>query len=204
MSDAVAEIDAYIANAQPSLQPVLLELRRRVRTALPEVEEAIKWGAPSFIYKGKILCSMAAFKAHATFGFWHGAMVTGGTSGQIFAMGDLGRLISVEDLPDGATMAQWIGRARELVDEGVRPPHMEGRGKHAKPELEMIPAFQTALNASAAAKATYDGFAPSCRREYLEWIAEAKREDTRARRIEQAITWLADGKRRNWKYEKRG
>lgn len=199
MSDA--KIDAYIAKARPFAQPILETLRARVHAALPEAEEALKWSSPAFLYKGKILCSMAAFKEHATFGFWHGPMVTGGAKGRMTAMGDLGRITGVDELPDDKTMTAWVAKAKQLIDDGVKPPHVEGKGKHPKPELAMVPAFQAALDANAAAKATYDGFPPSCRREYLEWVVEAKRDETRDKRIAQAVEWMAEGKRRHWKYE---
>jgi uncharacterized protein YdeI (YjbR/CyaY-like superfamily) len=200
-NEASAKIDSYIAKAQPFAVPVLQTLRARIHAALPEVEEAIKWGMPTFLYSGKIMCNMAAFKAHATFGFWHGELVTGGTDERMAAMGDLGKITALDQLPDAMTMAAWIAKAKQLIDDGVKPPHAEGRGKHPKPELAMVPAFQTALDANAKAKATYDSFAPSCRREYLEWIADAKRDETRDKRIAQAIEWIAEGKKRNWKYE---
>ncbi|MBL0925477.1 MAG: YdeI/OmpD-associated family protein [Sphingomonadaceae bacterium] len=194
-------IDTYIAEAQPFAVPILQTLRARVHAALPDVDEDMKWGMPTFVYKGKIVCNMAAFKRHATFGFWHGEMVTGGTGARMAAMGDLGRITSVDQLPDEKTIAAWIAKAKRLIEDGVKPPHVEGRGKHPKPELDMIPAFQAALDGNMAAKTTYEGFPPSSRREYLEWIIDAKRTETRHKRIAQAIEWLAAGKRRNWKYE---
>jgi uncharacterized protein YdeI (YjbR/CyaY-like superfamily) len=199
---AAADQDAYIANAQPFAQPILRALRAQIAAALPEAEEAIKWGMPAFLYKGKILCSMAAFKAHATFGFWHGDMVTGGTEGRMAAMGDLGKIASVNELPEAGIMAAWIAKAKQLIDDGVKPPHVEGRGKHPKPEIAMVPAFQAALDSDAAAKATWGAFPPSCRREYLEWINDAKREETREKRILTAVAQIAEGKKLHWKYEK--
>jgi uncharacterized protein YdeI (YjbR/CyaY-like superfamily) len=199
---AAANHDAYIANAQAFAQPILRALRAGVTKAVPEAEEAIKWGMPAFLYKGKILCNMAAFKAHATFGFWHGDMVTGGTDGRMAAMGDLGKITSVDQLPDAATMAGWITKAKQLIDDGVKPPHVEGRGKHPKPEIAMVPALQDALGRVAVAKASWDAFPPSCRREYLEWITGAKRDETRDKRIATTVAQLAEGKKLNWKYEK--
>ncbi|MBK8373902.1 YdeI/OmpD-associated family protein [Sphingorhabdus sp.] len=196
-----ADIDAYIAKAQPFAVPILERVRHVVRAACPDTEEALKWGAPHFVYRGKNLCLTAGFKGHAILGFLHSEMVTGKTAHRMEAMGSVGRLKSIDDLPDEATLTAWVVRQMQLIDDGVKPPHLEGRGKHPKPEIAMVPAFQTALNANAAAKANYDGFPPSCRREYLEWIADAKREETRDKRIAQAIIWIADGKKRNWKYE---
>jgi uncharacterized protein YdeI (YjbR/CyaY-like superfamily) len=194
-------IDGYIAKAPPFAVPILETLRTHVLAACPDAEQTLKWGMPTFVYNGKILCNMAAFKAHATFGFWHGVLVTGGTGTRMTAMGDLGKITSLGQLPDKKTMTIWVAKAKQLIDDGVKPPHVEGRGKHPKPELAMVPAFQSALGGNAQAKASYDGFPPLCRREYLEWIADAKRDETRDKRIAQAIEWLAEGKKRNWKYE---
>lgn len=195
------QIDAYIAKAQPFAQPILEAIRARLLAAAPELEQTLKWSMPTFTYKGKILANMAAFTRHATFGFWYGEMVTGGTGTRMQAMGDLGRITLVDQLPDAAVFAAWVAKAKQLIDDGVKPPHVEGRGKHPKTEIGMVPVFQTALDADAAAKATWDGFPPSCRREYLEWITGAKRDETRDKRIATTIAQLGEGKRLNWKYE---
>jgi hypothetical protein len=195
------QIDAYIAKAQPFAVPILEAIRSQVLAVCHDAEQMLKWGFPNFLYKGKILCNMAAFKAHATLGFWHGELVTGDRGNTKGAMGLFGKLTSVDNLPDAQDMAAMVAKAMQLIDDGVKPPHVEGRGKHPKPELAMVAAFQAALNKNAQAKAAYDGFSPSHAREYLEWITDAKREETRDKRIAQSIEWLAEGKKRNWKYE---
>jgi uncharacterized protein YdeI (YjbR/CyaY-like superfamily) len=199
---AVADIDAYIAKTKPFAVPILETVRAQVFAAVPEAMEEIKWGFPNFTYKGKILCHMAAFKAHATLGFWHGALVTGRTGRAGEAMGLFGKLTSVKDLPDEETLAVMLIKAKQLIDDGVKLPHVEGRGKHAKPDIPMPAALARALEAHAAAKANWDAFPPGCRREYLEWITGAKRDETRDKRIEATIAQLAEGKKLNWKYEK--
>lgn len=192
-------IDAYIAKAQPFARPILGTLREIAHAQCPGLEETLKWGVPHLLYKGKILCSMAGFKAHATFGFWHGEMVTGQPG--LGAMGSFGRLTTVDQLPAAPALATMFAKARALIEDGVKPPHVEGRGKHPKPELPMAPAFQAALDDNPAARKCYLGFTPSQQRDYLEWILGAKRGETREKRIAQAVSWLAEGKRRNWKYE---
>jgi uncharacterized protein YdeI (YjbR/CyaY-like superfamily) len=199
---AAAEIDTYIAKAQPFAVPILETVRTRVWAAVPEVQEEIKWGFPNFTYKGKILCHMAAFKAHATLGFWHGALVAGENDRATEAMGLFGKLTSVDDLPDAKAFAAMVLKAKKLIDDGVKAPHTEGRGKHAKPEIAMDPVLASALEANPGAKSNWDGFPPGCRREYLEWITDAKREETRDKRISTTIAQLAEGKKLNWKYEK--
>jgi uncharacterized protein YdeI (YjbR/CyaY-like superfamily) len=191
-------VDAYIERQADFARPILRHLRAAVQAACPEAEEAIKWGMPHFMYKGQMLAGMAAFREHATFGFRHGSLVTGGDGGEREpAMGQFGRLSSIEDLPDGGELAGMIRKAMALTDEGVKPQ----RKKTEKPAAETPEDLGQALSASPAAAATFEGFSPSCRREYIDWVTEAKRPETRSKRIEQAIEWMADGKKRNWKYE---
>jgi len=191
-------IDAYIAAKPPFARPILERLRAAVHRACPEVEETLKWSMPSFGYRGKILCGMAAFKEHATFGFWQGREVTGEAE-KPSAMGQFGRLKGIDDLPGDAELDSLIRRAMDLIDSGARASRP---AKHPKPQIEMPDDLASALAGHPAAQASFEGFPPSCRREYLEWIVEAKRPETRAKRIAQTVDWVAEGKRRNWKYEK--
>ena len=190
-------IDAYIDGKPDFARPILRHLRHAVHCACPEVEETLRWSMPSFSYKGSILCQMAAFKQHATFGFWRAKDVAGEAE-RPSAMGQFGRITSVEDLPPDAELETMIRKAMALIDTGTKTPRPV---KHAKAEIQMPDDLAEALAASPPARATYDGFPPSCRRDYLEWIVEAKRPETRARRVAQAVEWMEEGKRRNWKYE---
>ncbi len=190
-------IDDYIARQADFARPILDHLRGAIHAACPEAEETLKWGMPAFMYKGEILASMAAFKQHATFGFWRGSEVLGDGQAKLDAMGQFGRLRSVADLPDPETLRDLIGRAMELTEAGVKPV----RNKTVKAELVVPEDLQAALQQNKAAAATFAAFPPSCRREYAEWVSEAKRPETRAKRIAQAVEWMAEGKRRHWKYE---
>ena len=191
-------VDAYIERQAEFAKPILTKLRAMVHAACPDCDETLKWSMPSFIYKGSILANMAAFKAHATFGFWQAKLVVGETGREREAMGSFGRLTRVEDLPDEATMAALIRKAMTLVDTGEKAPRPV---KHPKPALETPPDLLEALAANEAARATFDDFPPSARRDYLDWLADAKRPETRAKRLAQAVEWMAEGKRRHWKYE---
>lgn len=190
-----ARIDAYIARAAPFAQPLLTRLREQVHAACPDVDESLKWSAPAFLYRDRLLCTMAAFKQHVAFGFWQGEQVLGERADDT-AMGQFGRIRSAGDLPDAAELAGYVRKAAALIDAGGTRPR-----RPAPPRAEPPPSddFMAALRATPAAHATFDAFPPSHRREYVEWIAEAKREDTRARRIAQAVAWLAEGKPRHWK-----
>jgi len=190
-------VDAYIERHAGFAWPILAYLREAVHAACPECEETMKWGMPTFLYKGSILASMAAFKSHATFGFWRGSLVVGDNPAQRRAMGQFGRLTAVADLPGPADLAALIGKAMALTDEGVKP----ARDRAKRPPLAVPADLRAAIDAVPAAKATFDAFPPSCRREYVEWVTEARRAETRAKRRAQTVEWLAQGKRRNWKYE---
>jgi uncharacterized protein YdeI (YjbR/CyaY-like superfamily) len=191
-------IDAYIAKQADFARPILTHLRAAVHAACPGAEESIKWGMPAFLWNGQILAMMAAFKAHATFSFWRGKEVVGDTGAERESMGQFGRITSPQDLPAPDVLDALIKRAMALGGEGPKP-----RPANApKAEIPVPADLQTALDANDAARAHFLAFAPSCRREYLEWITSAKRPETRASRIAQAMEWIAEGKSRNWKYEK--
>lgn len=200
MATTDPRVDAYIEKAAAFAQPVLLHLREVVHAASPEVEETMKWNFPHFTYKG-ILCSMAAFKQHCAFGFWRGDVVLGGVDVPANkAMGQFGRITSVTDLPPRKELIAYVRAAMRLNEAGVTPP----RPSAAKPPKQSaIPeAFGRALEQHPASRAAFAGFSPSQRREYVDWIADAKREDTQARRINTAIEWIAEGKPRHWKYRR--
>ena len=190
-------IDAYIDRQADFARPILEHLRRVVHEAAPEVEETIKWSMPHFTYKGRLFAGMAAFKAHATFGLWQASAVLGETGAERDAMGQFGRLAAVADLPPEEELKAIIRRAAEQAEHGP-PPRPR---KPPKPELETPPDLETALDSNPAARATFDAFAPSARRDYVQWVVEAKRPDTREKRISQAVEWMAEGKKRHWKYE---
>ena len=191
-------IDAYIAHQAEFALPILEHLRAVVHAAYPDVEEALKWGMPAFLHRGKLVCSMAAFKAHATFGFWKGALVHAGTGLERAAMGQFGRLTSLADLPDDNAIATMVRKAVSLTEQGVRAVRPT---KAAPPDADTPADFRTALDGNKAAAARFDAFSPAARRDYVEWIAGAKRAETRTKRIAQAVEWIAEGKKRNWKYE---
>jgi len=190
-------IDAYIARQADFARPILEHLRAVVQGACPECEETLKWSSPSFMYKGQILAGMAAFKQHASFGFWRGSLVLDKDDKQMSGMGQFGRLTSLDDLPLRKELEALVKKAMQLTDEGVKPP----RDKHRKAPFTVPQDLRAAIDAVPAAAATFDNFPPSCQREYVEWVTEAKRDETRSKRLTQTVEWLAEGKKRNWKYE---
>ena len=190
-------VDAYITRAAAFAQPILKHVRERVHAAAPEAEEAIKWGAPGFTIDGKILLIMAAFKAHAALNFWRGQEIGDGGP-KAGAMGQFGKLTSVDELPPDKEFDALIEEAAKLARTAPAPR----KAKHEpKPAPVMHPEFAAALAKAPKAKAALDGFPPSAQRDYLEWIDEAKQDTTRAKRIASAVEWLSEGKRRHWKYQ---
>lgn len=190
-------VDAYIARAQPFARPILQHVRERVHCVLPEAEETLKWSSPAFTLEGKIVLMLAAFKAHAALDFWRGQELRG-EAAKADAMGQFGKLTSIDDLPADEELDRLIRQAAKLADSAPAPRQV----KHApKPQAELHPDFAAALDQAPEAKAALDGFSPSSRRDYLDWIADAKRDETRAKRIATAVEWLSEGKKRNWKYE---
>lgn len=185
-------VDEYIFKAADFAHPILEYLRELAHRALPDAEEAIKWGMPHFLVNGKNVAGMAAFKAHCTF-------VIHGDGRQGDAMGQFGRITAIADLPDEAELAQKLQAARGRVEaRGTAVKQV----RKSKPEIAMPEDFAAVLDGVPAASAHYEAFPPSARRDYLEWIAEAKTEATREKRMAQAVEWIAEGKKRNWKYEK--
>ena len=189
-----SRIDAYIANAQPFARPIHERVRERVHAVVPDVEETTKWGMPTYMLGGKILVGTASFKAHAALNFWRGQEL--GFETKDGAMGQLGKLTSVDDLP--SDLDAMISRAAELSASAPAPR----KTKHEpKPAPALHPEFAEALAKAPKAQATLDAFPPSAQREYLDWVSEAKQESTRQKRIADAVQWLSEGKRRHWKYE---
>jgi uncharacterized protein YdeI (YjbR/CyaY-like superfamily) len=191
-------VDDYSAKAADFARPVLAHLREVVHAACPDVQESIKWGFPHFMHGGRILAGMAAFKAHCAFGFWHGDAVAGsGRGGE--AMGQFGRITSVKDLPSKRELTSAVKKAAALIDAGIKPVRAPKTAEKPPP----VPSddLASALARNPAARKTFDSFPPSQQREYVDWIAEAKRKETRERRLSDAVDWLAKGLRRNWKYE---
>jgi uncharacterized protein YdeI (YjbR/CyaY-like superfamily) len=193
-------IDEYISKSGDFAKPVLHHLRSLVHLACPNVEETIKWGFPHFDYKG-MMCSMAAFKQHCAFGFWKTKLMKDAKEmmGQNdYAMGHLGKIKSMKDLPPDKKITSWIKEAMKLNDDDVKLP--ERKRRETKKEIAIPGALQKALNKNKAALMAFNNFSPSHKYEYIEWINEAKTEDTRSKRIATAIEWLMEGKSRNWKY----
>ncbi|HEV2746899.1 MAG TPA: YdeI/OmpD-associated family protein [Allosphingosinicella sp.] len=190
-------IDAYIARQADFARPILEHLRAAVHAACPDCEETLKWSAPTFMYKNEQLAMMAAFKQHATFGFWRGSLVVGDDGEQKSAMGQFGRLTSIDDLPAPDVLTALIRKAKALTDAGVKPP----RNKAVKEPFTVPDDLRSALDANRPAAATFAGFSPSAQRDYVEWITGAKQPATREKRLVQAVEWMAEGKKRNWKYE---
>ena len=195
MATTDPRIDVYIGNSAEFARPILTHLRHLVHLGCPEVEETMKWSTPHFTYRG-MLCSMAAFTAHCTFGFWNGALKIPGGAG---ASNRLNRITSPADLPDDQTIIALVREAARLNEAGVKRPAQ----KRPRKPLTVPPDLRNAIAKNPQAQETFDNLSPSHKREYIEWIVEARGDETRAKRVTTAVEWMAEGKPRNWKYMKR-
>lgn len=193
-------IDAYIEKSPDFARPILRHLRELVHDTVPGVVEEMKWSMPAFTYKG-MFCGFAAFKEHVALNFWKHSLVVGGERPED-AMGSFGRITSLADLPPDDELRGYLLKAKQLNDEGVKAPRRE-KAPEEKKEHAMHPELADALAGNEAAAGHFDSFSPSKRKEYLEWIAEAKTDATRRKRIDTAVEWIAEGKSRNWKYERK-
>jgi uncharacterized protein YdeI (YjbR/CyaY-like superfamily) len=194
-------VDAYIAKSTPFARPILEHIRALVHRVCPECEEKMKWSFPHFDYKGEMMCSMAAFKEHASFGFWKETLLDDPKKmlKKEEGMGSFSKFRSLTDLPSDAALSNFIRQAMKLNDDGA---------KIAKPKSHpvalVVPDYLTkALKKNPAAAKTFDAFSPSNKREYIDWLTEAKTETTREKRLATAIEWMGEGKIRNWKYLKK-
>jgi uncharacterized protein YdeI (YjbR/CyaY-like superfamily) len=197
-------VDAYIERAAPFAQPVLTHLRKLMHQACPRVTETVKWGMPFFQQQGVILGHMAAFKQHCAFGFWGSEMkkvlAKDGLESSD-AMGSLGRITGVKDLPTDRALLSYMRQAADFVESGERTKSIDRKPKAAKRSVHVPGELAAALKENKVAAKAFELFSPSCRREYAEWIAEAKRAETKEKRVAQAMQWIAQGKSLNWKYE---
>lgn len=199
MSHHDARLDAYVAKSAAFAQPILEHLRSVIHATCPEVEEGMKWSMPFFSYKGAPMCMMAAFKQHCGFGFWLSAAVFAEAIED--GMGQFGKLTSVQELPSKRQLSAYIRKAMALNEAGVKLARPKAAAKPA-PAIPNDLAALLAQKKHAAARKTYADFSHAAQREYIDWIAEAKTDATRQKRVATSLEWLAEGKQRNWKYQK--
>ncbi len=191
-------VDAYIARAADFAKPVLRRVRKLVHEVCPSVQETIKWGSVFFVDGGNI-AGMAAFKKHCGIIIWHsepGSWAARNDQGR----GEFGKITGLADLPSDAVLKRCIKYSAQQNAAGVKKTRAKSK---PKPKLPVPAEFIAALKKNTKARATYEKFPPGKQRDYLEWFHEAKQPATRDRRIETAIEWLAEGKSRNWKYERK-
>jgi len=204
MGKKIKEIDAFIQKSAEFAQPILIHLRKLIHDNCPDIVEKIKWGMPHFEYKAETLCYMSAFKKHCVFGFYKASLMKNPILMQQAqaetAMGNLGRITSLKDLPSDNKMKTWIREAMSLTDKGIKLPP---RKKTDASGIEVPEDFQKLLQKNKTAKANFTKMPPSHKKEYIGWITEAKTTPTREKRILTSLEWLSENKSRNWKYEKK-
>jgi uncharacterized protein YdeI (YjbR/CyaY-like superfamily) len=195
MATTDERVDAYIEKSPAFAKPILKHLRALVHATCPSAEETIKWRMPMFMHHG-ILCGMAAFKQHCAFVLFKHKLVFEDQVTSDEAMGQFGRITALSQLPSDKYIATYIRKGMKLNESDVKL----SRAPAKKTPLKVPDDLSAALNKNKRARAVFDKFAPSHKREYIEWITEAKRDETRTKRLAQAVEWMAEGKSRNWKY----
>lgn len=199
-------VDAYIEKSADFAKPILNHLREIIHTTCPDVEETWKWSFPNFDYSGSTMLSMAAFKAHCSFGFWKAALMPDPDNileiAERAAMGQLGKITSLKDLPKDTVLKKYIKAAMKLNEEGVKRPAASKVTTEEKEALAPPADFAALLKKNKAANKVFSEFSYSNKKEYITWIEEAKTEATRTKRMNEAVEWIAEGKTRHWKYKK--
>jgi uncharacterized protein YdeI (YjbR/CyaY-like superfamily) len=196
MANEDPRIDKYIEEAAEFAKPILRHIRGLVHKAAPEIQETIKWSAPFFEHKGPV-CNMAAFKEHCSVVFWKPSLIKG-LPAKVEGMGALGKIRSLKDLPKDKEFIDFVRQAFALNEQGIK---VAAKPKTAPKELVVPEELMKALRTNAKARGTWEKFSYSHRKEYAEWIAEAKREETKKTRMEKTILWLSEGKSRHWKHQ---
>jgi uncharacterized protein YdeI (YjbR/CyaY-like superfamily) len=192
-------LDAYIAKSADFARPILEHFRAVVHAGCPDVSETIKWGHPSFQYRGP-LCGMASFKEHCRIAFSKGALIDANVGWEVEGpFGMWPRVTSIKELPSKAVLTRLVKDAARLNEQGAKMP---AAARAPRPEAVVPDDLMAALKKNRRALTAFEAFSPSHRREYIEWITGAKRDETRQRRLETAIAQIAEGKPQNWKYMK--
>ena len=199
MPSTDSRIDDYIAGAGEFARPILSRVRKLIHEVCPSVTETMKWGSPFYEHHG-VLVGTPAFKKHCALIFWKDKLIFKDVPTENNPSKRLRKLTSIEELPDDTTLIRYIEKSIELNEAGVKEPV---RSKPNSKKRLVVPKYlQDALNKSKRTLAAFENLSPSCKREYVEWLVDAKREETRAKRLATAVKWIAEGKNRNWKYEK--
>ena len=205
MSTFDPRVDAYIENSAPFAQPILTHLRELIHATCPDVEETWKWSRPNFICNGSLLCSIVAFKQHCSLGFWKAALMPDPDNilqlAEKAALGQLGKITSLKDLPKDAVLKKYLKAAMKLNEDGVKVATTKATTDDKK-ALTTPPDFAAMLKKNKAALAVFNDFSFSNKKDYISWFEEAKTHATRTKRMEQALEWIAEGKTRHWKYQK--
>jgi len=206
MGKTDTRLELYISKSAPFAQEILWHLTELVHEVCPDAEETMKWSFPCFMYKGSILCNIAAFKKHCAFGFWLESkmkdpkkILSRGKAKN--GMGSLGKLTGIKDLPSDKILKDYIKEAMKLIEAGEK---LSKKPDDKEKKTLVIPDyFKKALSKNKNALHTFENFSHANKKEYIVWITEAKRDETRIKRLETAIEWMAEGKIRNWKYIKK-
>jgi uncharacterized protein YdeI (YjbR/CyaY-like superfamily) len=203
MLNLTPAFDAYHDQAAPFARPIFAHVRMLLHVTCPALVEDMKWSIPHFDYHGAMMCAFTAYAAHCSLSFFKEPLMADprfqGNADLPAAKRFMGKITTLADLPSDADLIGFIQNAMALNEQGIKLPP---RPAAAPKVIAMPDAFAAALAAHPAAKAVFDAGSDSYRKDYLVWINDAKTDATRQKRIGEAVGWIADGKRRFWKYDK--
>lgn len=196
MNEASENITAYIEKATPEFKEVMIALRSVLNNPNFDIKEDWKWGAPNFNNEGMI-CWLAHFRNHVGMNFFKGTLIKDKYNLFTHYREEKGnRQLKFSDINQiiPEQIEYYIEEAIKLNQENI---------KVVKKEIDTsLPLdLETELNNNPKAKMFFESLAPSYKRDYIEWIEEAKREATRTKRLATTMEWLSEGKKKNWKYE---
>jgi uncharacterized protein YdeI (YjbR/CyaY-like superfamily) len=193
-------VDAYIKKAPPFAKPILKQLRKIIHKGCPKVTEDIKWGAPFYLYQDRVLCATMGFKAHCALVFWKSGLIKKkmGKKAEV-ELKRLRRISALAELLSERELLAYVKLAMHFNEPGTKLPPRKERPTPVKAPRDLT----VALRANPKALATFNAFTPTRKKDYIYWITGAKTKETRERRLETAVDWMAEGKSRNWKYEER-
>src|SRR5438270_1264994 len=186
MRRVARDVNDSLANAPEGTRPILVRLRRIFRQASPKLEEAIKWGVPCYLFKGPV-GGFAAYKQHVSWGLWKSRALNDpegllGRGVSVMA----GKITKVSEIPPAAKIIALIEQVIALNEAGIKSPK--------PPEPELPADFAAAMKKAGKAARHYAAFTPARKWQYVNWVTQAKRAETRAKRIEIAVERIGEGK----------
>ncbi|MCB0792148.1 MAG: DUF1801 domain-containing protein [Flavobacteriales bacterium] len=195
-------INSHIAEQDEWKRRLMVRLRQLIHQVDPGIEETWRWNGPHFDRNG-IMLGMSAHKTCVSIWFHKGALLK--DPRRLFeplekdeAKGMRVYKLKESDAIDEKAFTELVKQAVKLNEDGVKL----SEAKPARKTLVVPPELESVLKKDQHAMTNWEGFSYSKKKDYIEWVTDAKREETRKRRIAQAFQLIRDGLALNERYEK--